>query len=252
VSEDAQAVFDAIASPIRREILWLTRADELSAGEIGEHFDKSAATLSSHLAVLRSAGLVTMRVDGNFRRYRCNAAAVDALVPLLASDDERWVSADDIPEVGRAHARRHLAVVVQVDVPVSPLDAFAGFVESDRYEQWLGVPVTIRDGRFRATMEWGTEIRGNYEVVSPPSLIAMKWDFDDAAVPIPGHELVAYLRIEPAGSASRVTVHQLAADDRQATFLEAAWSVVLGRFVAAHDPGAVLGPRQRRGKRAPK
>jgi DNA-binding transcriptional ArsR family regulator/uncharacterized protein YndB with AHSA1/START domain len=250
VTGDAQAVFDALASPVRREILWLTRAEELSAGEIGEHFDKSAATLSSHLAVLRDAGLISMRIDGNFRRFRCDVDAIAELVPLLAADDTRWVSADDIPEVGRARTTTQLAVVVAVAVPIDPSDAFAAFVDSDRYEQWLGVPVSIRDGRFRATMEWGTEIRGIYEVVQPPSLIAMRWDFDDEAVPLPGRELVAYLRVEAVPGGSRVTVHQLAADEQQARFLESAWSVVLGRFVAAHEPGATPRPRVRRRKHA--
>ena len=73
---DLQALLDAVASPIRREILWLTWDAELPVGDIGESFDISGPTLSSHLATLRDAGLVTMRVDGNFRRYRCNQDAV--------------------------------------------------------------------------------------------------------------------------------------------------------------------------------
>lgn len=241
---NAQSIFDALASTIRREILWLTWSDELPVGEIGSHFDLSGPTLSSHLAVLRDAGLVTVRVDGNFRRYRCNTEAVRALVPFLASNDERWVAADEIPERQLATAARSIAVTVDVDVVLDQAAVFDAFIDGERYSAWLGVPVHIRDRRFRATMEWGTQIRGVYEVVSPPDLIAMRWDFDDEKVPIPGRELVAYLRVHPTARGSRIEVQQLAADERQASFLADAWSMVLGRFASAHANGSVP-PRSR-------
>lgn len=97
-------------------------------------------------------------------------------------------------------------------------------------------------------MEWGTEIRGVYEVVSPPTLIAMRWDFDDDGVPLPGRELVAYLRVQPVEDGSRVIVHQLAETHEQAAFLSTAWSVVLGRFAIAHSTEQGPSPRQRRPK----
>jgi DNA-binding transcriptional ArsR family regulator len=250
VTTDLQLLLDAVASPVRREILWLTWADELSVGEIGRHFEVAGPTLSSHLTTLRDAGLVTMRVDGTFRRYRCNQDAVRTLVPLLAASDERWVAADAIPEQALASARRTLAVRVHVDTPVDQLTAFDAFADGERYSRWLGVPVRIHDRRFSATLEWGTQVRGIYEVVSRPDLIAMRWDFDDDTVPLPGRELVAYLRVTPTATGSRVEVHQLADDARQSEFLATAWSLVLGRFAEAHngDEGSAP-PRPRRAKR---
>ena len=250
VGPGAQAVFDAVSSAVRREILWLTWAEELTVGEIGRHFELSGPTLSSHLATLRRAGLVTVRVDGNFRRYRCNQEAVRALVPFLASNDERWEVADAIPERDLTSAGREVAVVVAVEVPLDQTSAFGAFTDGERYTAWLGVPVHIRDRRFRTTLEWGTQVRGTYEVVSPPELLAMRWDFDDDAVPIPGRELVAYLRVHPTRRGSRVEVHQLAADDQQAAFLEAAWGLVLGRFAQhAAGPPVPSPPRSPRPKR---
>jgi DNA-binding transcriptional ArsR family regulator/uncharacterized protein YndB with AHSA1/START domain len=246
VSGDLQELLGAVASPIRREILWLTWDAELPVGDIGESFDISGPTLSSHLATLRDAGLVTMRVDGNFRRYRCNQDAVRKLIPVLAANDRRWEAADDIDERKLASASPGLVVQVAVDVPIGQSDAFDAFVDERRYSGWLGGPVHIRNGRFRATLEWGTEVRGTYEVISPPDLIAMRWDFEDDAVPLPGRTpLVAYLRVHARGRGSRVEVHQLAHDEREAIFLTDAWSTVLGRFADAHAKSAP-------GRRAPR
>lgn len=243
---DLQALLDAVASPIRREILWLTWDAELPVTAIRTAFEISGPTLSAHLAILREAGLVTMRVDGNFRRYRCNQEAVRSLVPFLAANDARWEVADDVDERALARAGTGLAVSASVDVPIPQADAFEAFVDEVRYSGWLGAPVRIRNRRFRATLEWGTEVRGTYEVISPPDLLAMRWDFDDDAVPIPGRTpLVAYLRVHDRGRGScAVEVHQLASDQQQAAFLADAWSTVLGRFAEAHRDG-VPAPRPR-------
>jgi DNA-binding transcriptional ArsR family regulator/uncharacterized protein YndB with AHSA1/START domain len=246
-----QAVLDAVSSPIRREILWLVWDRELAAGEVADAFDLTAPTISSHLAALRRAGLVTMRIDGNFRRYRAHRAAMAVLVPLLASGNARWQPADDIPETDLADARVDHWVHVTTDLRVPPDEVFAAFVDDERYSAWLGVPVTLRDGRFSAELEWGTKVRGHYEVVVPPSLIAMRWDFDDDAIPVPGAQLVAYLRLAPTAEGTHIEVHQHAPSTEQAAFMVAAWSLVLGRLREHHErtSGTRPDPRTPRPKR---
>jgi uncharacterized protein YndB with AHSA1/START domain len=102
-------------------------------------------------------------------------------------------------------------------------------------------------------MEWGTEVRGRYELVLPPSLIVMRWDFEDDNVPVPGAELTGYLWVHRRGKGSRVEVHQLVDAPHQAPFMEIAWTTVLGRLqanvVAACAPDAAVGRRPRRAKR---
>jgi DNA-binding transcriptional ArsR family regulator len=78
-SEDLQKVLRAVASPVRREILWMIAERELPAGDIAAAARVTAPTVSEHLRVLRDAGLVTMRIDGSFRRYQPRR---DALVVL--------------------------------------------------------------------------------------------------------------------------------------------------------------------------
>lgn len=242
-----QLTLDALSSPVRREILWMIWDAELAAGDIAAAFDVTAPTISSHLAVLRAADLVEMRVDGTFRRYRARRAALEAVVPLLASDDARWQVADDLPELELARASVEqwvtvTALVEGLDVP----QAFAAFTDDERFSEWLGVPVAITDGRFTAELEWGTRVRGHYEVTAVPALIALRWDFDDDAIPVPGRQLVGYLRFFDEASGCRIEVHQRAADARQATFLSTAWSMVLGRLKEHVDqPADPPGPRRR-------
>ncbi len=249
---DLQATLDALSSPVRREILWLVWRDELPVGDITAAVDLAAPTISGHLAALRRAGLVTMRSDGNLRRYRAEPERVAALLPLLAGEGGRWQAAEDLPERGYAHARTDRVVVASVDVPVSVAVAFRAFTDEAEYGRWLGVPVTLRDGRFACTLEWGTHVRGHYDVVAAPELIAMRWDFDDDAVPVPGRQSVAYLRFTGTEDGCRVEVHQHASDHVQADFFTAAWTMVLGRFATGHDTSSPPRPRRSKQRRPPR
>src|SRR4051794_9843514 len=91
---DLQATIDALSSPVRREILWMLRGSELSAGEIAAGVHVTAGTVSTHLGALRRAGLVSQRAEGNFRFYRVVRPAMGVLLPLLASSDDKWHAAD--------------------------------------------------------------------------------------------------------------------------------------------------------------
>ena len=250
---DIDRIMGALSSPVRREILRLIWSQELAAGDIAAAFAVTKPTISQHLAVLREAGLVTMTAAGTSRRYRVRREALSGLHAVLEGS-LKWEPADDIPEVALSEAHDQLVVVVAVDVETDHATTFSAFTDAGIYSRWLGVPVTINDGRFAATMEWGTEVRGSYEVVCPPDLIAMRWDFEDNNVPLPGREMVGYLRVHgtPSGGA-RVEVHQLVATPEQADFMRAAWGLVLGRLrvgvVAASNPAGATVPRPRRAKR---
>lgn len=63
--EDHAGVFRALADPTRRQILQDLRVGELSAGKIASRFTISGPSISRHLGVLKSAGLVRERRDAN-------------------------------------------------------------------------------------------------------------------------------------------------------------------------------------------
>ena len=229
--DDAQQLIDALSSPIRREILWLVWDSELPAGEIAEAFEVSSPTISQHLAVLRNAGLVSMRADGTFRRYKAIKSAVQSLQALVPSDESKWRSHVTRQETLLAGADTVAAVVAAVDADCTPADAFVAFTDAEIYSRWLGAPVSLVDGRFSCTLAWGVGVRGTYDLVHAPNLIVMTWDFDEV-VPAPGAARRAYLNISPRDGGCRLEVHQLVTSNAQAVFMEGAWRFVLGCFAA--------------------
>lgn len=75
-----QATLRALADPTRREILNLLKEGTLSAGEICERFDVTAAAISRHLSVLKEAGLIRDRRDGKFIYYELNASVLEEII----------------------------------------------------------------------------------------------------------------------------------------------------------------------------
>jgi DNA-binding transcriptional ArsR family regulator len=255
---DVQKVLEALTSPVRREILWLIWDTELPAGEIAAAFEVTAPTISEHLAVLRAAGLVTVQATGSFRRYRAHRDNLRRLQSLVFGESPstigKWTPADNLPETVHARAGIGLVVATAVDVACDRGTAFSAFTDAKVFSRWLGVPVTIDEGRFACTMEWGTSIRGTYDVVVAPELIALRWDFEDDNIPVPGAELVAYVRFSDTDTGCRVDVHQLVERVEQARFMEVAWTMVLGRLnqgigppVASEKPAPARGRRPKTG-----
>jgi DNA-binding transcriptional ArsR family regulator len=78
-------VFEALAHPVRREILKLLRKRAMSAGELAEHFTIAKPTLSGHFTVLKNADLVTTERQGTTIIYRLNMSVMEeALAAFLA------------------------------------------------------------------------------------------------------------------------------------------------------------------------
>ncbi len=78
----------ALADGTRRALLRLVRDDERAAGELAAAFPQmSRPAVSQHLRLLRRAGLVSIRPDGNRRFYRADA---DALAEMWQFIDDMW------------------------------------------------------------------------------------------------------------------------------------------------------------------
>lgn len=89
-----QQTFKALSDTSRREILHLLREGSMTAGEIGEHFQVSGATMSHHLSILREAGLILDDKQGKYIYYELNMSVVDELLDWVSGlkegvEDER-------------------------------------------------------------------------------------------------------------------------------------------------------------------
>ena len=75
--------FEAIAEPNRRRILDLLKDGERPAGDVVEALSISQPGVSKHLKLLREAGLVRVRADGQRRLY--------SLAPRRLAEIETWL-----------------------------------------------------------------------------------------------------------------------------------------------------------------
>ena len=109
-------IFTVVADSARRDILriLLERAvpvaeirgssgefrRELSVSDIVGHLGLSQPTVSKHLKVLREAGLVTVREDGQHRFYRLEYSPLeeieDWLIPFLSVDFDQAVKGSEL------------------------------------------------------------------------------------------------------------------------------------------------------------
>ncbi|AFU60409.1 MAG: metalloregulator ArsR/SmtB family transcription factor [Nitrososphaera sp.] len=77
----------AIADDNRRQVLLLLKDKERTPSEIATHFDFTLPALSTHLKVLRDAGLVNERREGQNRYYSVNR---DAMSEMMRFFDLFW------------------------------------------------------------------------------------------------------------------------------------------------------------------
>src|SRR5437762_13895975 len=101
--------FLAMADPTRRQIITMLASAELSVAEMGTAFSISASAVSQHLKVLREAGLVKVRVEGQRRLYR--------LDPDRFQEMQAWLAAPASP--------RRTAMPIATLVNATDLEAWA-------------------------------------------------------------------------------------------------------------------------------
>ena len=116
-------IFDVIADGTRRDILQLL-LDRATAGEhagtsvshIVSRLGISQPTVSTHLKVLRDAGLVSVREEGQHRYYSLSSAPLEAvddwLVPFLIDETDVEEDLDEDGNHALTDGAAHAADVV--------------------------------------------------------------------------------------------------------------------------------------------
>ena len=83
-------IFAALANPTRRAILDRLRAGDASAGDLAAPFALSQPTISSHLKVLETAGLVSRGRQANLRPVHLQPAAMAAIDLWIGRYRQLW------------------------------------------------------------------------------------------------------------------------------------------------------------------
>lgn len=73
-------VLRSLADPTRRQILEHLKKGPMTASQIADCFPISAPAVSKHLTILKEAGLVRCRREGNFLIYELCASVLEEVI----------------------------------------------------------------------------------------------------------------------------------------------------------------------------
>ena len=79
-------IFKALADPIRLKIMEFLRDEEKCVCEIIPYIGIAQSLVSRHLKILRNAGLVRVRKEGNRRYYSVTDPRIFEVIDAIASD----------------------------------------------------------------------------------------------------------------------------------------------------------------------
>lgn len=83
-------VFQAIADPVRREILEILAGDEHSVNEVAEHFNISRQAISKQLKILDECGLVKVAQQGRERYYSVEPSSLVPAFIWIEQLQQQW------------------------------------------------------------------------------------------------------------------------------------------------------------------
>lgn len=83
-------IFKAFADQNRRKIITLLKDKSVIVNDMLPFLDIKQATLSSHLSILKKAGLVSCQINGKTRIYKLNMEVIVSFVKEL----NRFINSD--------------------------------------------------------------------------------------------------------------------------------------------------------------
>ncbi|MBV9818673.1 MAG: winged helix-turn-helix transcriptional regulator [Solirubrobacterales bacterium] len=89
-SDAADAVFDALADPMRRQLLARLSAHPASATELAGELPISRQAVAKHLTLLSGAGLLQRERAGRDVRYRVTPAPLSDAVDWISEVGGQW------------------------------------------------------------------------------------------------------------------------------------------------------------------
>lgn len=89
------ATFKALADPVRRDILVMLKNGKMTAGDIAQEFDLTAATVSYHLSQLKKADLLFETKVKNFIYYEVNISVFEEVMLWVSQFSDKKGGNDD-------------------------------------------------------------------------------------------------------------------------------------------------------------
>jgi DNA-binding transcriptional ArsR family regulator len=83
-------VFQAIADPTRRAILFLVATQSMTAGAIAANFDTARPTVSKHLQILTECHLLEQEQSGREIHYHLNAKKMKEIADFIEPFRNMW------------------------------------------------------------------------------------------------------------------------------------------------------------------
>jgi DNA-binding transcriptional ArsR family regulator len=85
-------VFQAIADPIRRDIIQKVAHEPLNLNSIAESFDVSRQAISKHIQILTECGLVIITKKGRERYCEAQLGKLNEVTTWVEQSKKQWVS----------------------------------------------------------------------------------------------------------------------------------------------------------------
>lgn len=85
-----QGAFRALSDPTRRGILMLLSEQDMTIGDVSDHFDITRAAVKKHLTILEEGALISVKARGRERINKLEPQGLKAATEWLKYFDRFW------------------------------------------------------------------------------------------------------------------------------------------------------------------
>lgn len=90
-------VYQAIADPVRRDIIHLLSKQAMNVNSVAQHYDISRPAISRHLRILRECGIIKVNKSGRERLCKIEPEMLQMAFNWMDQYKELWNPNDNIP-----------------------------------------------------------------------------------------------------------------------------------------------------------
>lgn len=245
-------VFRALADSTRRSLLdRLRERDGQTLGDLCEGVGMARQSVTQHIDVLASAGLVTVVHRGRVRLHFLNPEPIHRL-------QRRWISAFEQPRLDALAAIRTTAEESAMSQTAAiPAYVYVTYINATVDQVWdalTNADVTAQYWRHRNVSDWqpgstwehrsleeppGVDTIGRVVQADPPKLLRVTFE-SPQEFPLE-HPSVVTFEIEPGAEITRLQVtHENLADTTALEQISHGWPAVLANLKSLLETGAPL------------